>query len=244
MSKEKGCRKVSKIERATTIFDLALGDVEAIRKYSKKRKQLLIEEAKDGWDCQVRSQDEDEERAAIIIREIREYEREVWFGNMASEALSGPETRDMGGQFLTNKKRVENKSKLYKIAREVPMGALLHLHFNTELDPEQLLEQARETDNMYIRSARPLLEQKDFQLTEMAFDVLDPSKVEPNVSLFSPDYPGTATNWKQDAWKWKVWMPWRQFQEEFEKKFFIRHKNEVVRKKPRTVHSQVTRRSV
>jgi adenosine deaminase CECR1 len=125
---------------------------------------------------------------------------------------------------------VRRKSKLYKIAREVPKGTLLHLHFNAELDPEQLLEQARETENLYIRSTRPLLERADFQLTEMAFDVLDPNKVVPDVSLFSPDYPGTATNWKEVVWKWKVWMPWRQFREEFGKKFFMQHKNQVVRK--------------
>jgi hypothetical protein len=126
MSKGKGCLKDFEIKRATTIFDTELGDIKAIKRYLKKRKQLLSEETKDGWDCQVRSQDKDEKRAAIIIREIQEYEQEFLFDNIASEALPGPETRDMGGQFLTNKKRIENKSKLYKIAREVPKGALLH----------------------------------------------------------------------------------------------------------------------
>jgi adenosine deaminase CECR1 len=231
MSMKNGRRKAPEIKEATKIFASALDDENAIEEYAEKHARLLFEEAEDGWDRSVKSQDEAEQLAATIIREIREYERKVLFGNMASEALPGPETLDMGGQFLTNKERIENESKLYEIAREVPKGALLHLHFNAELDSKQLLKQARETENMYIRSTRPLLKGSDFQLTEIAFDVLDPSKVEPEVSLFSPDYPGDATNWSQDPSKWKVWMLWKHFREDFEKKFSMQDNNKVVRKK-------------
>jgi adenosine deaminase CECR1 len=235
MSMKKRRRNASEIEDATTtianIFARALNDKDSIEDYAERHAGLLREEAEHGWDRRVGPQDKAEQRAATIIREIREYERKVLFGNLASEALPGPETRDMGGQFLTNKKRIETKSKLYEIAREVPKGALLHLHFNAELDPEQLLKQARETKNMYIRSTRPLLEGIDFQQTEMAFDVLDPSKVKPEVDLFSRDYPGDATNWKYEPSKWRVWMLWKHFREEFEENFSMQDNNEVVRKK-------------
>jgi adenosine deaminase CECR1 len=72
---------------------------------------------------------------------------------------------------------------------------------------------------MYIRSIRPLLSKDDLLETEMVFSVLGPSDVEENVNIFSSEYPGTATNWRQDEWKKKVWMKWSLFRERFSERF-------------------------
>jgi adenosine deaminase CECR1 len=203
------------------VFDELLGDTGAVNKYTEEHEELYGRETKHAWDSKARSGSTTIERKAeIIIRAIREYERNVMFGNKPSEAIPGPETRDMGGQFLTNKDRINNESKLYEIAKMVPKGALLHLHFNAELYPERLLLKARKMDNMYIRSIRPLLDQNDLDLTEMVFNVLDPTMVASDIDIFSPEYPGDATNWKQGPLMWKVWMPWNRFRDEFEKKDF------------------------
>jgi adenosine deaminase CECR1 len=189
-------------------FDAALGDANVSKAYSAEHAGLIQLENEDAWDREARPRlnsrskvDQQEREAARIIRAIREYERKVVFGNQASEAIPGPETLDMGGQFLTNKERIDTESILYKIAHNVPKGGLLHLHFNAELHPERLLERARLIDNIYIRSIRPLLTQEDLDLTE----------------IFSPTYPGNATNWKTEEWKWRVWVPWKKFQKDFEK---------------------------
>ncbi|KAF1943731.1 Metallo-dependent hydrolase [Clathrospora elynae] len=210
----------------SAIFDTALSDTRAIKVYNDAHKQFLLLEEENAWDREARPKansisedDKTEKRAASIIRAIREYERNVTFGNQPSESIPGPETRDMGGQFLTNKDRIDMESKLYEIAKMVPKGALLHLHFNAELHPERLLEQARDMENMYIRSIRSLQTPEDLDLTETVFSVLDPDMVEAGVNIFSPTYPGDATNWKLPAWKWRVWMPWSDFRVEFEKKF-------------------------
>lgn len=207
-------------------FDQALGNDDKLAEYRQAHEHLLELEAQDAWDRDARprnasrsKESETERRAARIIHAIREYERRVTFGNLASEAIPGPDTRDMGGQFLTNKDRIEMESKLYEIAKMVPKAALLHLHFNAELHPERLLEQARSMDTMYIRSIRPILSQQDLDETETVFTILDPSLVEPNVNIFSEDYPGGPLNWKLDEWKWKVWMPWSEFQKQFEVHF-------------------------
>lgn len=217
-------------ETANAIFDAALDSPEELAAYTSAHEKLLRAEDETAWDREARprasSRSKDnqiERRAASIIRAVREYERRITFGNLPSEAIPGAETLDMGGQFLTNKDRIDKESQLYEIAKMVPKGALLHLHFNAELHPERLLEQARDMDTMYIRSIRPLLTQEDLDLTETVFSVLDPAMVEPNVNIFSVDYPGTATNFKQDDWKWRVWMPWSLFQEEFDKKFSERY---------------------
>lgn len=207
-------------------FDAALGDTRQIHAYTENHRKLLKIEAQDAWDREAKPRnlsrspnDQLERRAATIILAIREYERRVTFGNLASEAIPGKNTRDMGGQFLTNKERIDTESKLYEIAKMVPKGALLHLHFNAELHPERLLEQARDMKNMYIRSIRPLLTQEDLNETETVFMVLDEDLVEPDVNIFSKDYPGGPTNWKTEEWKYRVWMPWTKFQTEFNKRF-------------------------
>lgn len=209
------------------IFDAALDLPDEVEAYTKYHREIVQAEEETAWDrpakpnaTSVSEDDKNERRAAAIVLAIREYERKVTFGNLASEAIPGPNTRDMGGQFLTNKERIEEESELYRIAKMVPKGALLHLHFNAELHPERLLEQARSIEHMYIRSIRPLLTQEDLDLTETVFNVLDVNEVEPNVDIFSPDYPGNATNWKQDDCKRLVWMPWSEFQRKFEEKKF------------------------
>jgi adenosine deaminase CECR1 len=211
------------------VFDAKLGLTEGVDAYVKAHHQLLKEEEDDAWDRDVRPRatsrskskfEMTEKTAALIIHAVREYERRVTFGNLPSEAIPGPETLDMGGQFLTNKKRMETESKLFDIAKLVPKGALLHLHFNAELDPERLLEQARTMkDHMYIRSIQPLVTTEDLDKTEMVFNVLDPEEVDPEVDIFSPDYPGTATNWRQENMKAKIWMKWSDFQTRFTEKF-------------------------
>jgi adenosine deaminase CECR1 len=207
-------------EAMRAIFDKVLVDHTEVNKYIAKHDELLRVEEENAWDRDAKAKaDELEQKAAFIIREIREHERNIVFGNQASEAIPGPDTRDMGGQFLTNKDRIDHKSLLFEIAVEVPKGGLLHLHFNAELHPEKLLVQARGIKNMYIRSIRPLLTKKDLDETEMVFNVLPRDKVEEGVDIFSETYPGNATNWRDDKLKWKIFMPWEQFQKDFEKHF-------------------------
>ena len=87
----------------------ATGSESAIahHQYDKYHSELLSDEASKAWDSSaIASSSVAERRAADIIRALREYERKVIFGNNASEATSGPDTLDMGGQFLTNKTRI------------------------------------------------------------------------------------------------------------------------------------------
>jgi adenosine deaminase CECR1 len=210
-------------------FNAALVDTSKINSYNDTRAGLLRLEDENSWDREARDNDNlqkrnaaavnQEKKADTIIRAIREFERKVVFGNLASEAIPEEHTRDMGGQFLTNKERIDHESLLFQIAVEVPKGGLLHLHFNAELHPEQLLVQAREIEDMYIWSQRPLLTEKDLDETEMVFNVLDSSQVLKGVDIFSETYLGTGTNWKKNELEWKVWMPWSRFQADFAKHF-------------------------
>lgn len=198
------------------IFGNCLEDKKELDACNAEHLELLRKEEADAWDREARTNASDTERlAASIIRAIREYERNVVFGSLATEAIPGKHTRDMGGQYLTNKSRIDNDSQLHKIAVSVPKGALLHIHFNSELHPERLLVRARSMKSLYIRSNRPLLTKEDLDLTEMVFNVLDSTQIEPNVNIFSENYAGQGENFKKPEWFPKLWMPWQQFQLDF-----------------------------
>jgi adenosine deaminase CECR1 len=222
---EEKIKKEGTVPRST--FNTALGDVKKLNKYDEERKQVLQREEQNAWDREAKAgSNPTEKRAALIIGAIREHERIHIFGNLPSEALPESWTQDMGGQFLTNKERIDTESRLYEIAKMVPKGALLHLHFNAELHPELLLVKARETKNMYIRSIRRLETQSDLDLTEMVFNVLDPTTVKADVNIFVDPYPKDASKFKSDELKDIIWMPWSKFQDEFEQRFGQKYKQE------------------
>jgi len=216
-------------KRAEIQFKAVLEGIDQVATAHEKKTQNLVKAENDSaWDRPARPKDKSrskddkvEERADAIIRAIREYERVVTFGNRPSEALPLENDRDMGGQYLTNKDRIDNESKLYQIARNVPKGALLHLHFNAELHPEILLVRARKMKNMYIRSIIPITKKEHLGETEMIFNICDPTTVDPGVNIFSDSYPKLMDqeNPKAESYLKTTWMPWSDFQEEFERKF-------------------------
>ncbi len=217
-------------EKAESMFNDSLKDAKAVEEYSILHEELLEAENKQAWDLGARPDPTSgsyriEEKAAAIVKAVRDYEREFVFGNLPSEAIPLKSTRDMGGQFLTNKKRINERSKLFEIANLVPKGGLLHLHFNSELFPDQLLEKARDMPTMYIRSIRPLRNEEDLRETEIVFNVMDPAKVVEGVDIFSEGYPGDAANWRFETMKFKVWMKWSDFQTSFEQQFGADHRN-------------------
>lgn len=218
----------------------------ALKEYDEIHTSLLDAETVGSWDHKaVKNASPGEIRAAIIIRSLREYERRVIFGNNASEAIPGPDTLDMGGQFLTNKIRIEERSKIFQIAKDFPKGALLHLHFNAELNPERLLGEANNRPNMYVWSKRALLTEEDLRETEMVFDVL-PEFV-PSNNIFKESYKGTdlqgIESWKAEKkhaqsrdcplkgtkegcalckGNYKAYMKWSHFKAEFGKQNFAK----------------------
>ncbi|KAF1971041.1 Metallo-dependent hydrolase [Bimuria novae-zelandiae CBS 107.79] len=226
-------------------FEEFLKSNPALESINKEHARLVKNGVDNAWDHEAMSSaSPDESRAAVIIHSLREYERRVLFGNNASEAIPGPDTLDMGGQFLTNKYRIETRSKLFQISKEVPKGALLHLHFNAELNPERLLVEARDRPNMYVWSKLPLISKANLRETELVFDVL-PEHTKSN-SIFSESYRGTYVDGKDTKELWKLekkhiqtgekckpsercevctdgykgtYMKWSLFRKEFEKKF-------------------------
>jgi adenosine deaminase CECR1 len=197
-----------KIDFANSTFQKGVQDQSQNLKYTKQHLQLVEKEQKDAWWYKAKQKATDTEyQADLIVFKIREHERENLFGSKASEAIPGPETRDMGGQFLTNRDRIE-ESKVYEIAKAMPKGGHLHLHFNAELSPEILIERARDRETMFIRSTQPLISDEAFDEAELVFDVLPLDT--PQADLFSAAY-----NPEFRAPGCRPWMQWIRFREEF-----------------------------
>jgi len=156
-------------------------------------------------------------RAATIIAKIREDERRHLYGNVPGEAVPGPETADMGGRFLPNIGRIE-LSRIYAIARDMPKGCHLHIHFNAQLPPEYLLLKAREVpENMFVRCTKPLLSAADvaassIEMNEIVFEIRP--KDTPVVDIFSKDY-NPAFKLKDS----RPWMKWRDFRHEMARRY-------------------------
>ncbi|OJD30609.1 adenosine amp deaminase [Diplodia corticola] len=177
--------------------------------YDQDRRDLLQQEQTESWDRKSKlSASEVENRAAHIVWKIREHERDNLFGNLATEAVPDASTRDMGGQFLTNKERIDRESKLFEIVKHMPKGAHLHAHFNAELPVDELLERAKGMDTMFVRSIVPLLAPEDFNKTEIVFTVLPANH--PEADLFSEDYKPDFKNTTNNPW-----MKWTNFQRIF-----------------------------
>ncbi|KAF2762729.1 Metallo-dependent hydrolase [Pseudovirgaria hyperparasitica] len=203
-----------------------------------QRQRLVVEDVDHSWDYDARcSATETERKAARIIYKIREFERVVEndpaqvgsaadvtapFGNNPTEELPSAYTRDMGGQFLTNKTRIDQMSKLYDIAKEMPKGALLHLHLNAEILPAELIRRADQlADNsMFIASKTPLLIRKDFDNAEIQVAVHpDNRDLSYRGDIFSDRHPGFAATKPENPDKsdYKGWMMWSDFREAYQK---------------------------
>ncbi|QIW95949.1 hypothetical protein AMS68_001467 [Peltaster fructicola] len=181
------------------------------RPYQINRSKLLSHEEAESWDAKAKASASPSERQAQrIIFSIREHERidPKQFGDLPTEAIPDPSTRDLGGRFLVNKDRID-QSKLFAISQRAPKGAHLHLHFNSEIKPEVLFPHARKLPNtMYVRTTGPLLSVADFATQEVVFCVQP--ETTPSANIYSidycPDFRETTNN---------PWMRWVDFQKHF-----------------------------
>ncbi|WPH02421.1 Hypothetical protein R9X50_00528500 [Acrodontium crateriforme] len=188
-------------------FDL----MEADDTYHQKRAALLLDEKTHRWDEPARHRaSQAEQKAQNIITKIREHERidPTIYGNLPGEAVPDAQTRDMGGRFLVNKPSIE-RSKVFEIAKMMPKGSHLHLHFNSELPPEVLFPHARSAEmakTMFIRSTRPLCAKSDFANSEIVFNVL-PDDTQTS-DIFDPNYNSDLQS--QTSSPWMLWADFRQ----------------------------------
>nr|POF08201.1 adenosine deaminase cecr1 [Quercus suber] len=203
---------IATLDAASQLLNNQMASVGSNATYQDARQALLADERQRRWDEPARQRASAAEiRAQEIIFTIREHERRALFGDLPSEAIPGPETRDMGGHFLRNKQKIQ-QSRIFAMAQELPKGSHLHLHFNSEIQPELLLPHARNlTSTFYIRSTIPLINDEDFANAEIVFNVL-PADTK-HADIFTPSY---NPDWKPPGnAQGPSWMLWEEFRSRF-----------------------------
>jgi adenosine deaminase CECR1 len=191
-------------------------DYETEEAYDKARQMLEAAEKSRAFDAEAIAASSDvEKQASDLIQKIKIYDQNNTYGLHPDNKGDSTRNRRPGQHFLGNINLI-NESWLMKVARQMPKGAHLHIHFNSCLPATFLIQQARNVEAMYIRSTLPLTSRANMALSRISFMVLTPYEAThpkdddgierhmPLGNIFHEDYISSA------------WMPYKQFQEEFE----------------------------
>ncbi|KUJ21791.1 Metallo-dependent hydrolase [Mollisia scopiformis] len=190
-------------------------DVSSVEDYNKAVERLQAAEKERAFDFQITtSASHNEKRAAALLHKIQAYDWDHTYGTPHDDEGNPTEKRTQGEHFLGNVDLI-NKTELMKVAKRMPKGAHLHIHWNSCLPARFLIRQARDIKAMYIRSTLPLTTPEHFATTRISFMVMTPyeathvkgaeddEKETPLGNVFDPHYVPNR------------WMPYKQFQELF-----------------------------
>lgn len=187
--------------------------------YFQARNRLIQDEKRLGFEnnCE-RDASELEKKVDAILDTLRQRDNDYYAKRKQREYKTRlgdtqNHARFAGDHFLSNRDLIDETA-LFKVAREMPKGAHLHIHYNACLPPSVLLDIAFEMDHMYIKSDRSLLLPDDLSQCQLEFsirslkqerlDKLDETLVK---TLFSAAYRPTT------------WMKLSTFKEGFETTF-------------------------
>lgn len=179
--------------------------------YNNALLQLQLDEKARAFDAEPTAAASDlEKTAAEIVRKIKAYDWENTYG----KPLNGDGKRTQGEHFLGNVDLI-NKTELMKIAKKMPKGAHLHIHFNSCLPAKFLIEQARDIRAMYIRSTLPLTSPQNWTKSQISFMVMTAEEAcHSKDAAGNPQYVGLG-NIFDDSYISNRWMSYKQFQNQF-----------------------------
>ncbi|KAG8801906.1 hypothetical protein FRC17_006529, partial [Serendipita sp. 399] len=152
--------------------------------YLTRRKQLIAEDTSLRVDNKkLASLTPTESVAETIVRKIRSSEAdEIW--SHKNEDLEHPFP---GMAFLTAKKAIE-LTRLFRIVKAMPKGALLHAHLEATVDARVLLQQAILHDNICIRTPGTVTVENVSSTLPDFYVMPKGAKYDRSPSVTSPDY--------------------------------------------------------
>ncbi|PGH07550.1 hypothetical protein AJ79_06220 [Helicocarpus griseus UAMH5409] len=143
--------------------------------------------------------------ACRIVSAIRRRElREVWTKDLEGDLTrQTDETLYPGMMFQLARERME-KTKLWKIVRKMPKGALLHGHLEAMIDLDLLCDLVLTLPNLYMSSTGPLVTAYDLETNPLYFQYFSTVPPQPseasNISLWQAGYvPSSFSPVKQIA---------------------------------------------
>ncbi|KAH9999752.1 adenosine/AMP deaminase [Xylariaceae sp. FL0662B] len=160
-----------------------------IQKYIEGREALVAQENKQRSDASFRQNlSPIAKRACEIVERIREEEKNtVWTPQLEDSLAQAAEniTVHPGMMFSLSKERMEN-TKLWKIVREMPKGALLHAHLDAMVDFDYVFEALFATPGMHIMADQPLTSAKAREDARLLFRFHKRARTEGDI--WSHDY--------------------------------------------------------
>lgn len=125
--------------------------------------------------------------ACAIVSQIRFTEQQTLWTKEYEDSLVSQHVDVFPGMMFTLAKDRMEKSKLWRIVKKMPKGALLHCHLEAMVDLDWALEEAFVTDGVCLRSDAPLSSEQARLKTGFSFTY---SKInaKKNVSIWSDDY--------------------------------------------------------
>jgi adenosine deaminase CECR1 len=194
--------------------------------YFQARAALIRAEKATAFDAEViANASEIEKRATKIVQGIRNHDWDTTYKMPPSaRRAAGMDAnnnliveRTAGEHFLTNVDLI-NQTDLFHVARRMPKGAHLHVHFNSCLSPKFLIQQARDLPTMWIASSHSLTKCANFRCCRIQFNVLTDAaaavantaldvkekKASSEFNIFNPNYASMR------------WMRYKDFQERFD----------------------------
>ena len=199
-------------------------DFENPAAYHKALEELRAAEKAIAFDAEITASSSNiEKQAAALVRKIKAYDWETTYG-----PLRDPHTgsRTGGEHFLGNVDLI-NKTELMKVAKRMPKGAHLHIHFNACLPARFLIQQARDIDAMYIRSTLPLNTPENMAACRISFMVMtlhEATHIKESDGIET--YVPLGNLWDR-KYVPNRWMSYKQFQRQFE---FTDEDGQVLRK--------------
>lgn len=161
--------------------------------YFRARQQVLKLEKTLDFDfrCRVRATERERQVDAIIQRLKANDVANVYDVAEPRKGFGGQEhKRFPGDHFLSNVELI-GKTALLDVARKMPKGGHLHIHFNACLQPHVLLDIAKGMSRMFITSDVPLVPDNDYvnyEKCEIQFCIRSLEDEEQGGNIFSPDY--------------------------------------------------------
>lgn len=168
-----------------------------VNAYRAARTRLLDSERASAFDARCRARASPVEvRANRVLAAVRRRDETDVYGAAKPRLGHGGQThrRFAGDRFLSSLDLIRGTA-LMDVARRLPKGGHLHVHFNACLPPRSLLDMAKGMDRMFVTSDVALVPDDDyasFHRCQLQFSIIGPGE-EREGDVFAPDYVPRST---------------------------------------------------
>lgn len=162
---------------------------EGVDGYFAERERIVSRERDIGFDgrCRRRASPLEHRVEGILARLRLRDAATVYEAAPRTTGHAGQTHRRFAGDHFLGNVDLIGHTALFDVARMMPKGAHLHVHFNACLDPRVLLGMAAGMERMCITSDVALLDGSAFDRCEIRFGICCPDKEDPG-DIFSADY--------------------------------------------------------